>query len=187
MTPGIQLKLLVEQSGFEVIDEISLPGRLPEYAPVPSNIHPAVRDVLTHFSQGLYSHQAQGLRLVLDGHDLCLATPTASGKSLVFMTATADRLKRDPEARILALYPAKALIQDQLAKWKRALEPLSVTPGYIDGAVPTVDRPGLLEKHRVVLMTPDVAHAWLMSHLQKREVQGFLARLRLLILDEAHV
>jgi DEAD/DEAH box helicase domain-containing protein len=36
-------------------------------------------------------------------------------------------------------------------------------------------------------MTPDVAHAWLMSHLQQREVRGFLARLRLLILDEAHV
>lgn len=188
MTSGAQLKLLAEQSGFEVLDEISLPGRLPKYAPIPSNIHPAVRDVLTHlYPQGLYSHQAQGLRLVLDGHDLCLATPTASGKSLVFMTATADHLKRDPEARILALYPAKALIQDQLAKWKSALEPLNVTPGYIDGAVPTVDRPGLLEKHRVILMTPDVAHAWLMSHLQQREVRGFLARLRLLILDEAHV
>ena len=66
MTPGAQLKLLAEQSGFEVLDEINLPGRLPKYAPVPSNIHPAVRDVLTHFyPQGLYSHQAQGLRLVL--------------------------------------------------------------------------------------------------------------------------
>jgi DEAD/DEAH box helicase domain-containing protein len=188
MTPDAQLKLLAEQSGFDVLEEISWPGRMPKYAPVPTDIHPEVRDVLIHFyPQGLYSHQAQGLRLVLDGYDLCLATTTASGKSLVFMAATADRLIRDPEARILALYPAKALIQDQLAKWKSVLEPLSVTPGYIDGAVPTEGRPLLLEKHRVVLMTPDVAHAWLMSHLQQREVRGFLARLRLLILDEAHV
>lgn len=188
MTPGAQLKLLAEQSGFEVLDEISLPGRMPKYAPVPSDIHPAVRDALTHlYPKGLYSHQAQGLRLLLDGQDLCLATPTASGKSLVFMTATADRLKHDPETRTLALYPAKALLQDQLAKWKSALEPLGVTPTYIDGAVPTDARLALLEKHRVVLMTPDVAHAWLMSHLKAREVRGFLARLRLLILDEAHV
>jgi ATP-dependent helicase YprA (DUF1998 family) len=49
------------------------------------------------------------------------------------MTATADRLKRDPEARTLALYPAKALIRDQLAKWEKALKPLGVTPEYIYG------------------------------------------------------
>lgn len=102
MTKGAQLKLLAEQSGFEVLDELNLPGRMPKYAPVPSDIHPEVREVLTQtYPQGLYSHQAQGLRLVLDGHDLCLATPTASGKSLVFMTATADRLKRDPRPELL--------------------------------------------------------------------------------------
>ncbi len=188
MTQGAQLKLLAEQSGLEILDEVNLPPRPPRYAPVPNDIHPAVRDVLTQlYPQGLYAHQAKGLRLVLDGHDLCLATPTASGKSLVFMTATADRLERDPESRALALYPAKALIQDQLAKWRGALEPLNVTPGYIDGGVPTEERPGILEKHRVVLMTPDVAHAWLMSHLQQREVRGFLASLRLFIVDEIHV
>lgn len=188
MTLEAKLKLLAEQSGFEVLDEVCLPGRMPKYAPVPSDIQSEVRHALTHlYPQGLYSHQSQGLRLVLDGHDLCLATPTASGKSLVFMTATADRLKHDPAARTLALYPSKALIQDQLAKWTSALDPLKFTPGYIDGAVPTDGRPLILEKNRVVLMTPDVAHAWLMSHLQQREVRGFLAHLRLLILDEAHV
>jgi len=36
-------------------------------------------------------------------------------------------------------------------------------------------------------MTPDVAHAWLMSHLRQKEVRDFLNRLRLLILDETHV
>lgn len=93
LTRSFQLRLIAEQSGFEVPDEISLPGRTPKYNPVPSNVHPEVRDLLTYsYPQGLYSHQAQGLHLVLDGHDLCLATPTASGKSLVFMTATADLL-----------------------------------------------------------------------------------------------
>ncbi len=191
MTSDAQIKLiesLAEESDFEILDKISLSRQLPEYTPIPSDIHPEIRDILTQsHPQGLYSHQAQGLRLVLDGHDLCLATPTASGKSLVFMTATADRLKRDPEVKTLALYPAKALIQDQLEKWTIALEPLGLAPGYIDGAVPTYERPKLLEKHRVILMTPDVAHAWLMSNLQRKEVRDFLACLRLLILDEAHV
>ncbi len=182
------IKQIAEQSELEILDEISLPGQMPKYTPVPSDIHPEVRDALIRsYPQGLYSHQAQGLQLVLDGSDLCLATPTASGKSLVFMTATADRLKHNPEIKTLALYPAKALIQDQLEKWTSALKPLGLAPGYIDGAVPTYERPRLLEEYRVILMTPDVAHAWLMSHLRQKEVRDFLTRLRLLILDEAHV
>src|SRR6266571_1745119 len=40
---------------------------------------------------------------------------------------------------------------------------------------------------KVVLMTPDVAHAWLMSHLADRYVAQFMRRLQLLVLDEAHV
>lgn len=183
-----QLKLTAEQSGFEVLDEISLPGRMPKFMPVPRDIHPEVQDILNHFyPKGLYSHQVQGLRLVLDGQDVCLATPTASGKSLVFMTLTADRLKRDPTARTLALYPAKALIQDQLEKWEDFLAPLGLSPGYVDGAIPIAERQLILERHRIVLMTPNVAHAWLMSHLQQREVSSFLTRMRLLILDEVHV
>ena len=182
------IKELAEQSELEILVEVSLPGQMPRYSPVPSDIHPEICDVLTQsYPQGLYSHQARGLRLVLDGNDLCLATPTASGKSLVFMTAAADRLKRDPEVKTLALYPAKALIQDQLEKWQSALKPLGLAPGYIDGAVPTFERPEILDKHRVILMTPDVAHAWIMSNLRQKEVRDFLAHLRLLILDEAHV
>jgi len=132
MTPDEQLKLLAEQSGFEVLDETSLSQRLPRYAPAPNDIHQDVREYLSRsYPKGLYSHQARGLQIVLDSQDLCLATSTASGKSLVFMSAAADRLKRDPDARILALYPAKALIQDQLAKWKNILEALSVKCQHI--------------------------------------------------------
>lgn len=182
------IRQIAEQSELEILDEISLPGQMPKYTPVPSDIHPEIRDILARsYPQGLYSHQAQGLQLVLDGNDLCLATPTASGKSLVFMTATADYLKQDLEAKVLALYPAKALIQDQLEKWTSTLEPLGLAPGYIDGAVPTYERPKILEKSRVILMTPDVAHAWLMSHAQQKEIRDFLTSLRLLVLDEAHV
>ena len=183
-----KLRLLAEQSGFEILEQVCLPERIAKNVPVPDDLHPKILEVLSRsFPKGLYAHQAQGLKLVREGNDICLATPTASGKSLIFMMATADRLMRHPELGALALYPAKALIQDQLSKWKEALKPLGRTPGYIDGAVPIDARPSILEKHPVVLMTPDVAHAWLMSHLQQKEVQRFLSRLRLLILDEAHV
>jgi DEAD/DEAH box helicase domain-containing protein len=178
---------LAEQSGFRIVDRAQFPSRDAEYVPVPERLEPTVRDLLqlTH-PDGLYSHQAQAIEMALDGHDVCLATPTASGKSLVFMAATVDLLKRDPAAKALALYPAKALIHDQLEKWKHLLKSLDMRPGHIDGSVPSASRAAILENHRIVLMSPDVAHAWLMSNLRKPEIAAFLAALRLLILDEAH-
>jgi DEAD/DEAH box helicase domain-containing protein len=56
----------------------------------------------------------------------------------------------------------------------------------MDGGVPAELRPQILKSSNVVLMTPDVAHAWLMSNLREREVSAFLSNLCLLVLDEAH-
>jgi len=36
-------------------------------------------------------------------------------------------------------------------------------------------------------MTPDVAHAWLMSNLGTHEIRSFLQNIQILILDEAHI
>ena len=103
------------------------------------------------------------------------------------MTAAADLLQREPGARVLALYPAKALIHDQQRKWRQLLTPLRIPLGYIDGDVPHERRSDILRTSRVLLMTPDTVHAWLMSHLNRAEVEDFLTHLRLLVLDEAHV
>ena len=118
---------------------------------------------------------------------MCLATPTASGKSLVFMSVAAHCTLTDRFAKVLAIYPAKALIQDQLTKWEEALGAYGIRAGFIDGSVPTSERGAILDACRVVAMTPDVLHAWLMSHLAERQVRSFLNRLKLLVLDEAHV
>ena len=103
------------------------------------------------------------------------------------MTVAADLLHREPGARVLALYPAKALIHDQQEKWRQLLTPLRIPFGYIDGDVPHERRSEILRTGRVLLMTPDTVHAWLMSHLNQAEVEDFLTHLRLLVLDEAHV
>ena len=36
-------------------------------------------------------------------------------------------------------------------------------------------------------MTPDVAHAWLMSNLKVLGIRSFLGNIKFLILDEAHI
>jgi DEAD/DEAH box helicase domain-containing protein len=45
----------------------------------------------------------------------------------------------------------------------------------------------ILRNSRIILMTPDVVHAWLMSNLREPRIARFLGHLRLVILDEAHV
>jgi len=174
--------------GFFVTGEVTLSGREPRFSPAPEHLAPALRNLLTiRFPDGIYAHQTRALTCLAGAADVCLATPTASGKSLVFLTHAADLLLRHPTARVVAFYPAKALIQDQLEKWRGQLEPLGLSVGYIDGGVSVSARADILRSSRAVLMTPDVAHAWLMSNLETAAVRALLGSLRLLVLDEAHV
>jgi DEAD/DEAH box helicase domain-containing protein len=182
------IRSTIEDSGYFIADRLSLPTRNPVFAPVPPRLHPDLRAILTSlFPGGLYQHQAKAIDAVLDGQDVCLGTSTASGKSLVFMAAAIDLFLRDSSVQVLALYPVRALIQDQMGKWRGLLEPLDITVGFIDGSVPMEERDRILETCRVVLMTPDVAHAWIMGHLGERLIQRFLRSVRMLVLDEAHV
>lgn len=185
---AIVLDRLLTQCGLDPVGRQTLPGRAGQFVPVPGKLHGKVRDHLAQsYAAGIYSHQALAIQHSLAGDDVCLSTSTASGKSLVFMATAAHELLSDPVARVLVLYPAKALIQDQLAKWNNLLAPLSLQAGFIDGSVPVAERNEILFRRRVILMTPDVAQAWLMRNLNEKAVAAFRSHLRLLILDEAHV
>lgn len=186
--PASDIAAVLDKSGLKPQEILILPGRAARYKPVPNNLHQKLAQQLRElYPSGLYSHQADTIQALCDGLDVCLATPTASGKSLAFMTMAAEITMRDRFAKVLAVYPAKALIQDQLAKWQQFMDPFGVRVGFIDGSVPLPERTAILSSCRVVAMTPDVVHAWLMSRLGTKEVADFLGRLRLLILDEAHV
>jgi DEAD/DEAH box helicase domain-containing protein len=178
-------KIAIE-AGFEILDTAALPGRTASYTAIPSVLDRRVIDtVKSRHPGGLYSHQSLALELNAGGADICLATSTASGKSLVFQTAALDLLLRDRFAKVIALYPAKALIQDQIEKWRTILDPFGMRFGFIDGTVPVDQRTAILSSSRVVLMTPDVMHSWLMGRVGERVIREFLRGLRLLILDEA--
>ncbi len=173
---------------FEVVERCDLPGRAPRHRAVPGSLHPKVAAVLRgEFSVGLYSHQADAIERALAGDDVCVSTSTASGKSLVFLSVAASLVLGDPTRRVLALYPARALIQDQLGKWRTFAERLGLGVGTVDGGVMVERRIGLLEENPVVLMTPDVVQAWLLARLDEAKIRRFVERLQLIVLDEAHV
>ena len=187
MSISDQVQQIAAQAGFSLLAEHVIEPKPARFAPVPENLEGKVKTLLEQrYPDGLFEHQAKAISTVLGGKDVSVSTSTASGKSLIFMAAAAHFLAKDPQATVLALYPQKALIQDQYSKWKSILEPLGLDLAYIHGKVKE-DRANILASARVVLMTPDVAHAWLLSHLHLRKVRQFLNNLQLLVLDEAHV
>lgn len=179
----------LEAQGWKVVHDQTLEAfegqyRDPHTLPLGE---PALR-VLRGLERGLYTHQHEALRRSASGEHLCLATATASGKSLVFYAAAADILAREPEACVLALYPLKALASEQEQRWNTALarSGLEAKAERIDGSVPMARRRDLLRRAGVLIATPDVLHAWLFSNLAEPTVRSFLSRLRLVVVDEAH-
>lgn len=182
------VKAIAKQSGFHILGQEVLPGNDAIFMPVPSSLDDRVRNlIIQNYPNGLYGHQAEAIDAALRGNDICLSTSTASGKSLVFMAIAVNLILKDDTSKVLAFYPARALIQDQIGKWEAILTPFEINFGYIDGGVPMEKRLSILDKSSVVLMTPDVAHAWLMNNLGTQEIRNFLGNVQILILDEAHI
>ncbi|MBI5480260.1 MAG: DEAD/DEAH box helicase [Deltaproteobacteria bacterium] len=180
---------LLSRCGFTVSDEQYLVGQDPRHAPPPSGLEGEVRRFLgEQWTAGLFEHQARAIEEALAGRDVCLATSTASGKSLVYQAVAAHLVRvGGAGVRVLALYPARALIQDQLEQWSKLVTPLGVRVGYVDGGVPVDRRVAVLQGAQVLLATPDVVHAWMMGRLADAGVRQFLKSVRLLVLDETHV
>src|SRR5437867_4148499 len=111
---------ILTQCGLMPRESICITGKPTVHHAIPEILHSELRNRIAEYVGGgnnLYSHQSMATNAIFKDNDICLATPTASGKTLVFMTVAVEMFLRDPKSRILALYPAKALIQDQLEKW----------------------------------------------------------------------
>ena len=117
----------------------------------------------------VYRHQHEAISCFLNGANLAVTTPTASGKTLIFNTCAIETLCRDPKARIVAICPLKALASEQESRWKVALREagVEVKVGRIDGDVPVNDRLKLSKECRVLVLTPDIIHAWLFFNIAK--------------------
>jgi DEAD/DEAH box helicase domain-containing protein len=170
------------------VDCVERPAVAPRTAAVPSTIHERLQARLaSRYPGGIYRHQALALGHLAEGADVALTTPTSSGKSLVFIAGALNLLLRNPSARIIALYPVKALGNDQLGKWEEALAPFGMSVGVIDGDTPMKSRHEVLSSNEVIIMTPDILHAWFMSNLHDPQIREFRGQLSMVILDEAHV
>ena len=79
--------------------------------------------------EALYGHQARAITALRAGRDVVLATPTASGKSLVYALPALEASLQDPEERALLLFPLRALEQDQKKKLEADIAEIRLPAG----------------------------------------------------------
>lgn len=184
------LESFFTSNGWEVAHEGERPPREGERVSVNDlNLSDASMSALQALGHAIYGHQHAATKAYKSGDNLAVTTSTASGKTLIFNLCALEELARNPNACIAAIYPLKALASEQADRWKKLVKQagLPVRVGRIDGGIPVRDRQGILSESRVVVLTPDIIHAWLLSTIGTRTTQNFLRSLSLVVIDEAHV
>ncbi len=173
----------------QIVHVREVPEREAHFADPDQPLSPPIRQALgARGIERLYTHQATASDLARGGRDLLVVTGTASGKSLCYQIPAVEMLLRDPDATALLLFPTKALCQDQFQSMRRLLDESAldrVFAGVYDGDTPSNLRRQLRDGASLIFSNPDMVHASLMPHHARWA--EFLARLRLIVLDEMHV
>lgn len=148
----------------------------------------SVKFLKNSLPEGIYRHQKEAIEGLLTGENICLTTGAASGKSLVFYVAAIEQLVKYPDSKIIAIYPLKALGREQEERWIKSLRSadLDVRVGRIDGQVPMSERSEILRNSQVLILTPDIIHAWFMNSLSNKAAIKFFAKISLIVVDEVH-
>jgi DEAD/DEAH box helicase domain-containing protein len=136
----------------------------------------------------LYRHQAEALARIREGKNILVATPTASGKTLIYNLPVLESLFKDQSGHALYLFPLKALEQDQL-KALRELDAALPFPflraGIYDGDTPPGDRQALKARPpHVLISNPDMLHLGLMPYHDSWV--EFFGKLKFVVVDEVH-
>jgi DEAD/DEAH box helicase domain-containing protein len=168
-----------------------LPAEAARTAPFPARLDPRLVAVLQ--ARGIrepYTHQAEAIEHALDGRDVVVVTPTASGKTLCYNAPVLHAVLRDPASRALYLFPTKALAQDQLAELQEVCDRLQAEGALpvgvftYDGDTPQDARRTVRARAHVVLSNPDMLHSGILPH-HPRWAKLF-ENLRFVVIDELH-
>jgi DEAD/DEAH box helicase domain-containing protein len=161
-------------------------ARPPVFAPFPSSLDPRIVEALkARGVQQLYSHQAKAFDTVAKGEHLVVVTPTASGKTLCYNLPVLQGLVQQPEARVLYLFPTKALAQDQLAELMELSKTLPDMRMFTyDGDTPQDARRSVRARANLVLTNPDMLHSGILPHHTKWV--NLFQNLKYVVIDELH-
>jgi DEAD/DEAH box helicase domain-containing protein len=159
----------------------------PRYAPWPSGLDSRLVEALRGRGvEALYTHQASAIESVRAGRNVCVVTPTASGKTLCYNLPVIDAVARNEAARALYLFPTKALAADQLVELRALADSAAIplkTHTY-DGDTPANIRSVVRAAGQVAITNPDMLHAAILPHHTKWF--KLFENLQFVVIDELH-
>ena len=153
----------------------------------PDQLHPSLHNALAAINMPRpYAHQIEAVSRSLDGYDVVMESPTASGKTLGFAVPMLDVLIRDRRSHALMIYPMKSLAFDQREQLRRLCEPLPGIDSWpYDGDTDQEHRDAMRQQPpRILLTNPEYLN---MSFLAWRDKwESFLRHLQFVVIDEMH-
>jgi DEAD/DEAH box helicase domain-containing protein len=158
-----------------------------EFADFPETLSPALGKALVKRGiDRLYTHQAEAFAHASAGRNVAIVTPTASGKTLCYNLPVLNGLLADANARAMYLFPTKALAEDQLHEFQKAVDAMGsdLRAFTYDGDTPQDARRAIRERANVVFTNPDMLHAGVLPHHTKW-AKAF-ENLKYIVIDELH-
>jgi len=165
----------------------TIPPRDAVYRPLPDSLDPRLLASLRE--QGitsLYSHQARAIERIMEGRNVVVVTPTASGKTLTYNLPVLSAMLARPETRALYLFPTKALSQDQQAVLNETITgaDVGITAMTYDGDTPPAVRSKAKSAGRIIISNPDMLHTGILPNHTRWS--HFFQNLEFVVIDELH-
>src|SRR5581483_551182 len=145
----------------------------------------------------LYTFQEEAVKKILQGSNVVITAPTASGKTEAFcipiLQKTSEEVSHFGSLRAgeggkvsaIFVYPTKALSRDQLPKIKELAEPLGTRVALLDGDTDDKERAAIMASPPDVVVTNfDVLHYHMMH---RTKFSRIIKDAKFLVVDEAHV
>jgi len=148
-----------------------------------------ITGILPHLGiRRLFKHQVDAIKSIRQGANVLVATPTASGKSLIYNLSFIETLLRKPTAKALYVFPLKALEQDQLKNLHfliKGLKGKKISADIYDGDTSPYRRKQIRANIPQILVTnPDMLHGAILAYHETWE--QLFENLSMVVLDEVH-
>ncbi len=166
---------------------IRLEEKKGKYTGFPEKLSPEITNVYKKKGiDKLFSHQREAIDEILNGNNVVVSTPTASGKTLIYNSVTINSLLQDRSAKSLYLFPTKALSQDQLTELFDLNKMLEDRFGLFtyDGDTPQSTRKAIRKQSQIVITNPYMLHSGILPHHTKWI--NLFENLKYVIIDELH-
>ena len=175
--------------GAQVVYQTTLPENPAIWSETSAKWPHAIEKALRSMGiRALYQHQARAIDLIRNKRHVIVATPTASGKTLIYNLPVLERFQNDNHSKSLYIFPLKALAQDQLRVFEQMAAHFGETrptAAIYDGDTTAYRRKRIREAPaNVILTNPEMLHLSFLAH--HRKWSDFFQGLQTVVVDEVH-